>query len=313
MPEYIESSNQSAQIESRNTGLQKVDHFLHLLGIEKEGNLDSPEARIKMIQSITPEKFMEILYIADEQLTGQKNPEVPRDEILTKGVAQHVITRGDYETPAMAPFANFQGCAQELAKFFTQMQEQITPDTIDQSAMQLLVALQTAHIFPDGNGRLSRQAAVFLSTGKLYEDALQSNRTGGKFEFLNQKGEAIYNTATFYTYLKYFPELADNCFKKIFFMDKAEQIDINDVRTYMAQGETNELMTQKWLAAVNAGLATPDQEVVTGENWTDEEKEKFEKTLEAIQKEVFWKSIELAGKKGAVESYQKSLADAIQP
>ena len=127
---------------------------------------------------------------------------------------------------------------------------------------------------------------------------------------MNQKGEALYNIATYKVFLEHHSDQADDLFSHICLENKPAEADIQYLHKII-DSQPNELMTQRWLAAVDAGLATTDQSEIWGDSWTDEEKERFRTSLSKIQKEVFWKSIEMAGSDNSVKDFRSKIDDAI--
>jgi hypothetical protein len=144
---------------SREEAHRDLGRFASKLG------LDSAEDLVEYIQRTPYDEFIDVLAASNSILRSLSN--------WTRNIFSGNMTVSGVETQLVRP----DNAAELFETFYTEMQQEISPSSKDEWAVKLYVALWRAHLFKDGNGRLSRNAYSFLRAGTLASENTWSGRT----------------------------------------------------------------------------------------------------------------------------------------
>lgn len=167
------SAAQEAQPNVKAVNQAQTREYIGRLAARKGINpesLKNPQTRIDVLRSFSSDQFLELLTVTNAKLRG----EYTRWQRDNNGQAHRAIVKSgmqdsaDMEGPEH-PERNF-------AAFFEQMQREITPENMSHWSAKVYTAIIFLHMFPDGNGRLARNAFQFMNTGELATDEAVTDR-----------------------------------------------------------------------------------------------------------------------------------------
>ena len=289
-----ESSFQTDSPEARQEGHRKLERFIHLQDVitseneeEPKESLEDPETRLETIKSMDTNKFLDILSISNGLLRGA-------GFTRWKGeAANSIVSFGGGSIKELEPPEHAEI---PFTQFFEELRQNISAENKDVWAVKLYVALIFAHLFPDGNGRLARNAYSFIKNGHILEGKISSER-----------GQIISK----------FCKTMNYC--SIMSLLQKEGIyngeDANEILDYQAKekfGVIDELPdTLKYIAAYRIGLVKNGEKKVFGDNWTEEEHTHLREEYQKVRIEWYQESQALIDQydSWAVEQLEKALGE----
>lgn len=145
------------------------ERFAKQKGLDPEA-LQKPELRVRLIKELTSDQFLDLMSVANAKLRGEykrwKRDYQGKDH-------RAVVTSGLLDSADLEPPVNSE---QEFAKFYVEMQANINEENLQLWGTKLYTAIIFLHMFPDGNGRLARNAFSFLSTGEMADEQFTAER-----------------------------------------------------------------------------------------------------------------------------------------
>ena len=256
-----------------------------------------PEKRIALFKSLSTPQILELLTITNSKLRGEykrwfRDYQDKKQEV--------VVSSGFQETPELDPPNN---PTELLDQFFTNLKNEITPDNYYEWAAKAYTAVIFLHMFPDGNGRLARNAFSFLATGDLIDDTVAENRPYLIDEYSQQINRLAVNRV-----------LKDD--KNTRFASFSGNFYVASDNPHVTSGSPNGLNDKlKFVAARRAGIikerakngdessiyacyANGETHGISGEEyyeektnpWTFEEQARFRQEYSKVKDEWFWKS-----------------------
>jgi len=139
----------------RKASYSRFVRFARRMGLD----IATPEEKLRWIKTVDVKQFMDIISVSNGLLRGFFRFE--RWNRRKKIYGTIVGPSGEVE---LCPPDNPEI---EFARFFGVFQKQITIQNMKQYAVMLYMALIFAHVFPDGNGRISRIAYFIITSNGL--------------------------------------------------------------------------------------------------------------------------------------------------
>ena len=145
----------------RKAAYSKFARFCRKIGLD----IATPEDKIIWIKSSSPNQFLDIVSIGNSLLLGLfKFSRWRRDSKADKSKVAFGLA-GDFVEVDPPDDAHI-----HFKEFFHRMKRRITTATKDRWAVKLYFAIVFAHMFPDGNGRTSRNAYFILRSNSGLPD-----------------------------------------------------------------------------------------------------------------------------------------------
>ncbi|PIS07853.1 hypothetical protein COT78_01300 [Candidatus Berkelbacteria bacterium CG10_big_fil_rev_8_21_14_0_10_43_13] len=266
--------------ESRQEGHNKFDRFAHLYGVvadkdsvvadsddEKPREIpEGSETRLKILKDMEAGKFLDILSVSNGLLRGAG---------FTRWSGEAADTTVAFGGGSMKELEPPENAEILFEHFFKELQQKISAETTEIWAVKLYVALVFAHMFPDGNGRLARNAYSFIKDGHILEEGISSERGTKITEFCQ--------LVNYYSVMRLLQK------NGIY-----EGDDVNGVLDYQADEQYDvgaELpRTLKYIAASRIGLVKNGEKRIFGDDWTEEETERFRAEYQKVKVEWYQES-----------------------
>ena len=269
--------------EQREATVDRLGRFLEKVKFDTSSEME----KIEWLKNIDFDKFMDMLFVINGILKGEKSFQRWKGEIVksTVSIGGLSVEDPDLEPPEHAD--------QEFKSLFEQVQETLSPDTLKLSAAKLYTGIIFAHMFADGNGRLARSIYAMMTTGEHPAKKMVAvrGRVPNEFAFV-MSGEAMkaligkedLNTDNYrdYVVLKHDVSVGD--------MDVIKYIAAR--RVFMAKG-------------VDVG------DTIEMTTFDDETREAFKQAYENVRREMFWETQALVGdhSEWAIETLDKIVDD----
>lgn len=241
-------------------------------------DIATKEDKVRWLKSISVEKFLDVLSISAGLLRGifsfQKWKDRREDRAIVGALAKG-ITLDPPDNPQL-----------EFEKFFKLMVRDITEYNIDIWAVKLYFAIICSHMFPNGNGRLARNAYFLLKSNGLLDEKRSSKRTQQIAEAIYELDIAVYTSLFQKEGLKFKYDLeylaGENCTD-----NEADFYGYEDVQylKYIAAKRVLE-KRREW----------KNQKFIGMKFWPEIKKNEFKIMYQKVRIEWFWQCIELAGK-----------------
>lgn len=179
----MDGDSEIARSQNQINTSNYIDRLSSKAGFTSE-SLQSAQTRVQLLKQLPAENFMEILTVGNSKLRGDYqrwkrdfHGEPPRA----------VVMNGMQESPDLEPPEHSE---QEFLKLYQQMQKELTTANLGVWATKLYAGVIFSHMFPDANGRLSRNLFSWITTGELAKEDLATKRGSivVQFaEFLNRR------------------------------------------------------------------------------------------------------------------------------
>ena len=267
--------------EDKDDFLRKAAHSRFVRSCRHLGlDIATKQDKVKFLKSINTQNFLDLLHAGSGFLRGLFTFQGWNDRKEDKIIVSSMIHGTDIEPPEES--------YKEFEKFFALMQEEITVRNMGVWAVKLYFAIICAHLFPDGNGRLGRNAYFLMKSDGLLDekksskrikaitDACRSLNYGAINEMLKKDGVVV----------KYVNDVAAD-------EDYAGEGDI-----FIDRGATQQL---KYIAAkrvLEKNGKWNNQKLVSlhKKSLTEEERAEFKIEYNKVRVEWFWECISVAGK-----------------
>lgn len=275
-PGVTQTDIQELLAEGEHTDIQRLASFARFARFVKKLGLDvaTPEGKVAAIKAISAERFLDLLSISRGLLYGLFHFKKfsPGPGAIVEGMGTMVL-----DPP--------ENSSEEFKRFYSLMQQDITIDNLPKWAAKLYAAIIYAHMFPDGNGRLARNAYIILRTTPRSEKPESQTKVRKICNFINE-----YAMATL-------------------FRKNGIDVKTHPTNYYLAEDKTrgewymfeqnlryvaSRRLLQKW--RLWSGLSPEKQRWIDCTNWTTEQKSEYDEEYKKLKTEFYWTVIEFADK-----------------
>ncbi len=272
--------------KNRDAAYEHFRRFARRLGLE----LATTEQKIEWIKNASPQKFLKVLSIGNELLQG-KTDLIYWEYNIHKAI---VINKTAGITVLDPP----EEAQEQFFVFFRLMQEAISLHNYKIWAAKLYIAIVFAHLFPDGNGRIARNAYYTL-----------------RWNGVLPKDSAIHRHEIIGKICSYFNR---NSIVALLQKEGLPIKDYSEAETYCAEyreippksGEAAKLkyIACKHVLQKHGAWNTSQQQIVYG-TWNDEMRTQFNHEYQNVRVQWYWTALYLVEKNylAAIRALDKAL------
>ena len=269
---YLANADAESEFH-RKAAHSRFVRFARKLGLD----IATPQDKVNWIKSVNSEKFLDVLSVSAGLLSGifrfLRWKRADKEHIEVRGIGGRIL---DLDPP--------QNSYKEFEKFFNFMQRNISVRNMPVWAVKLYFTIICAHMFPDGNGRIARNAYFFMMSNGLIDEEKSSKR-------VREIGEAMHILLQSVVL-----ELLRKEGFNIKNYSQADEYRAHEDDTYFFVGYTMHL---KYIAAKRVlqkrKLWKGEKSIVLGE-WRKDMLKEFEQEYQKVRIGWFWMCIKIAEK-----------------
>jgi len=294
-PDYVNlliTSDDGSQFH-RKAAYSRFVRFARKIGLD----IATPEDKVRWIKSVNANKLLDIMSIGAGLLRGlgpflrwdkllQLNKAYKQDtsKITTIDIGGHLVSI-DMEPPKNSYI--------QFTAFFNRMRKGISVRNMNKWAVKLYFAVICAHIFPDGNGRIARNAYFTLRSNGLLDELKVTTRSSAI------KDTCKYVTSKAILYLAAKEGIqAENIFghESVNYFADAEQTEVKGNVLVLKYLACKRILQKRGQWNINM------KRIVYG-NWPKDMLRDFKREYQKIRVEWFWACIKVA------DNYHELLQD----